>query len=319
MSCWPILKKPGLPMRELEPLVASAIAGHLRDGHTFVYSEEESTWMAVGDQDAHATDCAIAKLALAVMPLTLMSHATSPDSLEQVRGRVAQLEHADLIQRYRVAYANGKRLVAGIVATELIERNVPPCFWHEVLALDSASVDQRADLVLADLAWLRRWYPEHASSVRYRRGKRLLTGSDADFRREVQFAFYDGRRPAWKLVSSMSMTERQQWDSAYLRSAPIKRQAERTDLLQARVWQALSDDLQTARRTLAYTDADAQVSLSRRFALWHCSRMVKDGSPTEIARRYHQNTGMSITRQAAAKQLQKVFTVLRAKGADFTS
>jgi hypothetical protein len=319
MSCWPILKKLGLLMRQLKPLVASAIAGYSGHGQTFVYSEEESTWMTVGDQDTHATDCARAKLALAVMPLTLASHATSPDRLEEVRSRVARLAHAELIQRYRVAYANGKRLIAGIMATELIERNVPPCFWHEVLALDSASVDQRADLVLADLAWVRRWYPEHASSVRYRRGKRLLTGSDADFRREVQFAFYDGRRPAWKLVSSMSMTEHQQWDAAYLRSAPIKRQAERTDLLQARVWQALNDDLQTARRTVAFTDADAQASLSRRFALWHCSRMVKDGSPTEIARRYHQNTGMSITRQAAAKQLQKVFTILRAKGADFTS
>jgi hypothetical protein len=34
--------------------------------------------------------------------------------------------------------------------------------------------------------------------------------------------------------------------------------------------------------------------------------MVKDGSPTKIAARYLQMTGEPITRQTAAKQLEKV-------------
>ena len=45
--------------------------------------------------------------------------------------------------------------------------------------------------------------------------------------------------------------------------------------------------------------------------------MVKDASPTEIATRYYQMTGTSITRQAVAKQLEKVKAVLHAKGDDF--
>jgi hypothetical protein len=253
------------------------------------------------------------------MPLTFMQHAASLDDLCEVRRRVAKLARADLIQRYSTAFNDGKRLVAGIMAAELIERGVPPCFWHDVLALDDPTLDQRADLVLTDLAWLRRWYPDHAGAVRYQRGKALLTGSEAVFRREAEFAFYQGRRPAWKLVSSMSMTERQQWDSAYLRSTPIRRHAALTDAHSVRVRLALSDDLQAARRTAAFTDADAHASLERRHALWRCARMVKMMRPTEIAARYEQMTGTTITRQAAAKQLEKVHVVLRSRGVDFAS
>lgn len=249
-------------------------------------------------------------------PLTLMPFVAHPDTLEEVRHRVARLDRASLIQRYQAAYFDGKRLIAGIMAAELIERGIPPCFWHQVLALDDATSEQRADLVLADLAWVRRWYPDHANAVRYRRGKTLLTGSEMDFRRETEFAFYQGKRPAWKLVGSMSMTERQQWDAAYLRSTPIKREATATAALSMQVYQALLDDLRKVRKTATFNEDAALASLDRRYALWRCSRMVKDRSPTEIALRYHQMTGASITRQAVAKQVEKVRLVLRAKGLD---
>lgn len=251
-------------------------------------------------------------------PLTLMPYVAHPDTLEEVRHRVERLDRASLIERYQVAYFNGKRLIAGIMAAELIERGIPPCFWHERLALDDATLEQRADLVLADLAWMRRWYPNHAKSVRYQRCKAILTGSEAVFRSEAEFMFYKGRRPAWKLVGSMSMTERQQWDSAYLRSTPIKRHAAITNELSTRVYQALHDDLEATRRTTAFTDADAKASLERRHVIWLCARMVANKSPTEIAARYQQMTGVPITRQAAAKQLEKTLVVLRARGVDFT-
>jgi hypothetical protein len=174
-----------------------------------------------------------------------------------------------------------------------------------MLALDNITVNHREALTLADLAWLRRWYPDHANSVRYKRGKALLTGSAAVFHREAAFLFYQGQRPAWKAVSSLSMTERQQWDAAYLRSTPIKREAEVTNILSARVWQALNDDLQTVYRTATFSEADAQASLSRRHALWYCSRMVKGGSPTEIAVRYEQKTGSPIRDRRWQSNLKK--------------
>lgn len=297
----------------------SVVAAH--DGDELVYYEGESpAWKLIDDLgDRHSPAHALKALSTTYMPLTFMQYAAPPGDLHEVRRRVAQLARADLIQRYRTAFSDGRRLVAGIMAAELIERAIPPCFWHEVLALDDATLNQRADLVLADLAWLRRWYPNHADAVRYRRGKALLTGSEAVFRREAEFAFYQGKRPAWKLVGSMSMSERQQWDCAYLRSTPVRRYAEVTDMLSSRVQQALFDDIKATRRTAAFTDADARASLARRYALWRCARMVKDASPTEIANRYQQMTGGPITRQAAAKQLAKVRAALRAKGVDLAT
>lgn len=250
-------------------------------------------------------------------PLAEMLRGTSSETCHEVRRRIARLDRADLIQRFGSAYADGKRLVAYVMAGELIARSIPPCFWHEVLALDDTTTAQREILMLADLAWLRRWHRDHANVVRYQRCKALLTGTEAVFQREALFQFYEGKRPAWKVVQTMSMTERQQQESAYLRSTPIKRETEATAFHSQRVYQALRDDLKATRRTASFGDAAAAATLARRHAIWRCSRMVKGGSPTEIAGRYLQLTGIPITRQAAAKQLAKVMAVLRDKGDDF--
>jgi hypothetical protein len=73
---------------------------------------------------------------------------------------------------------------------------------------------------------------------------------------------------------------------------------------------ALREDLSTTRRTLAFGEVEAQATLVRRHALWHCARMVNEFSPTEIAARYCQMTGTSMTRQAVAKQLEKMRSAL---------
>jgi hypothetical protein len=284
-------------------------AVYVCDPDGWVWKEEEPGRMK--------TPAPATPTAAAYAPLASLLRDAPPDTLNEVRRRVAGLDRTDLIERYRTAYADGKRLVAYLMADELIERGIPPCFWHEALALDDTTLAQRELLTLADLAWLRRWHPDHASVVRYQRGKALLTGSETVFHREAGFQFYEGQRPAWKIVGTMSMTERQQWSSAYLRSTPIKRAAETTAILSKRVFQALRDDLQTIHRTTTFTDADAQASLTRRYILWRCSRMVKGGSPTEVAARYLQMTGAPITRQTAAKQLEKVAAALRAWGRDF--
>jgi hypothetical protein len=250
-------------------------------------------------------------------PLVSLLRASEPEALREAKRRVGSLDRGNLAARFRIAFAAGKRLVAYILAEALIERAIPPCFWHEELALDSVTLNQRADLLLFDLAWMRRWNREHASVVRYLRGKALLTGSEAVFHREANFAFHEGKRPAWKIVGSLSLTERQQWDCAYLRSAPIKKQADLTRSFGKRIRQTLWNDLQTTRRTATFGEPEAQAALARRHALWCCSRMVKSASPTEIAARFYQMTGVQISRQAAAKQLVKVRAVLRERGDDF--
>lgn len=259
----------------------------------------------------------VAGLVEGFAPLAPLLRASVPEALSEARRRVAKLDRDSLIGRFRAAFADGKRLVAFVMAEVLVERGIPPSFWHDELALDSTTVNQRADLVLFDLAWLRRWHRGHARAVRYLRGKALLTGSDAVFHREAVFAFHQGKRPAWKIVGSLSLTEHQQWEAAYLRSAPIKKQAEITRSYGKQVRLALQDDLRRTRRTAAFGEAEAQVTLSRRYALWRCARMVKDASPTEIAARFYQMTGVQISRQAVANQLAKVRAMLRERGDDF--
>jgi hypothetical protein len=246
-------------------------------------------------------------------PLARLLRAPAPGALDEARRRIAKLHRANLIQHYQAAYAANKLLGAYLMGEELIERGTPPCFWHETLALGSANLAQRRILVLGDMAWLRRWYPDHDKVVRYQRIKALLTGPESMFFREAEFAFYEGRRPAWQLVKSLSMTERQQWDAAYLRSAPIKKQAAATEAMSKCVLDALRDNLSKTRR-ISFGLAEVLASAERQYALWLCSRMVKDGSPTEIAARYLQLTGSPIARWTAAKQLAKVRAALRERG-----
>lgn len=133
-------------------------------------------------------------------PLARLLRASAPGELDEARRRIAKLDRANLIQQYRTAYTANKLLAAYLMAEELIERGTPPCFWHETMALGSANLAQRRILVLGDMAWLRRWYPDHDKVVRYQRIRALLTGPESMFLREAEFAFYEGRRPAWQLV-----------------------------------------------------------------------------------------------------------------------
>ena len=120
----------------------------------FVYrSGERPAWHRLSDLErrrGHASQSTTKNCGY--MTLTLMPYTANPGTLEEVRRRVASLGRTSLIERYQAAFIDRKRLIAGIMAAELVERGIPPCFWHDALALDDATLEQRADLVLADLA-----------------------------------------------------------------------------------------------------------------------------------------------------------------------
>ena len=238
--------------------------------------------------------------------LASLVRAVAPEKIEEARRRVVMQNREELLCRFRTAHTEGKRVVAFLMAEALVRQGVPPFVWRDALALDGLTVNQRYDVFLADVMWVRRWYRDHDNAVRYRRCKVMLAGADHLFHREAEFAFYEGKRPAWKLVASLSLTERQQWDCAWLRSAPIKKRAAATDTVSDRVFKALQDDVRVVRRTATFGEAEALATLHRRHTLWRCSRMVTSASPTEIAARFEQMTGTPITRQAVAQQLEKV-------------
>lgn len=297
-------------MRRFAPTGAALLGGAAPEHNAeLIYVPDEQTWRADASVKRQQTPGTTVTSANAQVSLTALLRDAPSESLDEARRRIARLDRTDLIARYRIAYADVKLLAAYLIAAELVERGIPPWCWHQAVpAPDSCSVTQRRILVLADLAWTRRWYPDH--QVRYERGRAMLIGSEATFVREAEYAFYDGRRPVWRIVAGLSMTERQQWDAAYLRSVPIKKRAAETEAMSQRVLDALRDNLSKTRR-VSFGLAEALASADRQFALWLCSRMVKGGSPTEIAERYLQLTGVPIQRWTVAKQLAKVRAVLR--------
>lgn len=238
--------------------------------------------------------------------LAPLLQTVAPEKLAAARSRVAELDRNRLIEGFQRAFSSGKRVPAYVIADELTVRGIPPVFRYAPASTPGSSLEQRFDLMVYDLRWLRRWYPDHARSVRYQRCKVLLTGSDKAFHREAEYMFYVGRRPAWKMVASLSLSENQQLDCYLLRSAPVKKRDMATQVIREQVFYALEADMKAVRRTKAFTEDDAHATLLRRQQLWLCSRMVGNGSPTEIAERYQQLTGQQITRQAVAKQLAKV-------------
>jgi hypothetical protein len=250
--------------------------------------------------------------ALGFRPLTPLLQTISPETLNAAAARVAAFKRDEVIERFQQAFNTEKRLRAFIMADALIDRGIPPCFWHVELKSVECSISQKYDLMLFDLRWLRRWHREHMFHIRYKRYRDLLIFGEPNFHNAAEYAFYAGRRPAWKIVGSMSLTIQQQWDCAWLRSAPITKQAQAARKHQETVFQKLKIDLQKVRRSMSFTDEDALATLLRRHNLWVCSQMTK-GSASATAIRYTQLTGLKITRDITARQLQIVADSLKQK------
>jgi hypothetical protein len=242
-------------------------------------------------------------------PIAVPLKEVAPDKLRDVRLRVATLERNELLDRFRSAFGARKRAASLLLSDELVQRGIPPCFWHTGALPDEVHLEQKYDLMMFDLRWLRSWHLDHVKKIRYGRYRDLLLSSEAGFHRAADFAFYAGRRPAWKIVGSLSMTRQQQWDCAWLRSAPIKKQQIAIQTQQPDVFNAIDADLRKVRLTSTFTSNDLEVAAERRKAIWVCGQM-EENRPTATAARYRQMTGIEITRQTAEKQLRKIYEVI---------
>jgi len=246
------------------------------------------------------------------LPLASMLQAIAPAKLTAVRERVAGLDRDQLLSQFRAAFEGRKRLAAFVLADELTARGIPPCFRHSYLASTDHDTNQKFDLFLYDMRWIRRTYLDHKRQVRYERYRELHSFSETAFHRAAEYIFWQGRRPAWKIVASLSLTDQQQWDCVLLRSAPTAKRDAVTKSMRREVFEILQADLREVRRTKAFTNDDATVTLLRRHDLWVCSRMTVGGGAAEVATRYFQLTGKAITRDIAKRQIQIVNDILNA-------
>lgn len=249
----------------------------------------------------------------AFTPLAAELNRYSAERLESARRRLEGYSRNQLIQGFHNAFTAGKRVLGHLVAEQLVERATPPCFWYERLDLRDTSWNQRYDLFMADLLWLRRWHRGHVTEVRYQRYRLMLHGTESDFQREAEYAFWAGRRPVWQLVKSLSLTEGQQWECLCLRSTPVQKRAALIDAESVGVLELLRDGLGNVRRTSTFGEAEAAATLRRRHAIWRCWRMVGNTNPTAIASRYQQLTGEPISRQLVANHLEKIQSTIKGK------
>lgn len=244
-------------------------------------------------------------------PMRPLLDKLAQEKVSEARSMAFRLERGKLLKRFQAAFAEGKRVPTFVLAEALIWQGVPPAFWHEP-DIAALTLEQRFDLFLFDVRWLRWTYPEHAHVIRYKRSRQLLSINEKEHHREAEWAFYDGKRQAWQHVQTLSLTDRQQWDCVWLRSAPIIKRHRVNQAEGQKIIQALRDDLQAVPRTSTFTEQHAEATVIRRHALWLCDRTT-GGGPTAIAARYEQMTGQPITRQAASKQLEKLRELLKRK------
>jgi len=255
----------------------------------------------------------------AYMPLAPLLRAVSYEKLDWARRHIARLDLDDLIQRHRAAFASNKlasatasRVLWFLLSEELTRRQVTPWMRHHHLSTTDYSINQRFDLMVADLRYIRSAFPDHFRVVKHRRCKALFSGTDSAFHSEAGYCFFGGTRAAWKMVKSFNLTEEAQLGCMFLRSTPIAKRLDAVQASRERVFQLLQSNLQAVRRTKTFTDEDANAALLRRHRLWLC-RAHTTGGPVEIAKMYERLTSNPIDRKVAARQLQIVDEILRKK------
>ncbi|MBX9900352.1 MAG: hypothetical protein K2Y28_06160 [Burkholderiaceae bacterium] len=238
-----------------------------------------------------------------LQPLSTIQYRTMREGL-------ADIERKTLLNGFIKAFVEGSRKRAFALSEELTRRGIPPCFRQIEKTKTKFTLNQKLDLFLYDIRWIRSNHWRHIEQVRYQRYRDLFATHEQKFQNAAEFVFYHGKRPAWKIVSSLSLTEAQQWDCVWLRSAPISKRHAATLASGKQVRRSLDEELRLVRHTKTITGDAKRATLQRRHDLWVCSQMTK-GSPTETAARYIQMTGDKITPDIAARQLTLVRNSLR--------
>jgi hypothetical protein len=218
----------------------------------------------------------------------------------------------DLTLRFRRMFWSGKRFVTYLVGQELLDRGVPPLFWHDPRSVKAPSSEQQLDLVTFDVLFLADMYARKAWPVRYAQERRGLEDRRYVTQAAV-YVFYGGTREVWDMVGRLQVPPEHQLLCAHLHSAAVQRRLMGLKANRDAVFSALNSRTRAARRTATYMDADALATLRRRHHLWFCAELT-GWSPSAAARLYGLSTGTSLARTLAYKHIQVILQVLRDHG-----
>ena len=240
------------------------------------------------------------RLRPSVSPLTYLAEPDPKRSL--LEKLVAGLSRDDLINKFTTNFSSKLRIAALFLADELIRRDIPPSMWFGPHTDTSKhDVNQKSDLIIFDLRWLRHAYPEHCKKVSY---KRLFNNNETTFHKIAEYLIYGGgNREPWEIAASLKLSVSQQYEMIKLQSVPVSRQSETTHDMRDKVHTAIREHSERTRKTKAYTPKNAKETTYRRHRLWLCSRTVITFG-AELSRRYEQMTGSCITVNVAKRQLK---------------
>ncbi|KVD64875.1 hypothetical protein [Burkholderia ubonensis] len=245
-------------------------------------------------------------------------------SLDRARSMARGHDREKLTRLYRSAFATGQRAKAFVLAEALTAHGLPPCFRlaHPPPARPF-TVDQQLDLFAHDVQWLAVQYPEQRRAASAKHYQRLFDAATPDefewgisddgpvrsdgfgWLREVEGRFNNGERPRWVIARGLALSERQQWECAWLRSPIVNQKADALTKRRDTVYKAIMAHLPRTSRTM---DAEAaKAVLTRRFKVWLCGQMSRDGanvSPAAAARLYAMWTGETIDRGTVGQILK---------------
>jgi len=217
---------------------------------------------------------------------------------------------ADVINDFRTSFYSSKRIAAFACSEALTAMGVPPAFRHSHLSRTDFTLEQKLDLLTYDIRWIRRQHRDHVKKVRYGRYKDMLSLLDSTHHAAVEYAFFDGQRPNWKIVSSLNLPESIQFECAVLHSAVVNKRQQVTNEMRDEVYSMLREHIKGVRKTRTFTKEDAAQTLKRRHDIWFCSRMC-NGSRTEIAKIYRAKTGEVIRAEVVGRQLEIINEIIR--------
>jgi hypothetical protein len=231
-------------------------------------------------------------------------NALGPDRLASIRSRLAVESPHRVLQAYRQAFAQGEREKLFLCSEALaVNRHVPPCFRLDGSYSAAHLPDAlRFDLLAHDLQWVMSMYPDQ---WRHAKGGHsgMLHGASWLAVAEHYWSTKN-QRDTWLMVRQVALTVDQQWECAFLRSAPVKRAALGLAIRQATVQRAITGRLAEANR-VARGRSPLEPAYERRFKVWVCGEMT-DRSPTKTARLYELWTGAALTRSVAHTDLEWV-------------
>lgn len=237
-----------------------------------------------------------------LVPLNELLQATSATSLQQLERDLTTVSRTDLANMLataigRAAVATKYRIAAFYISAEMTKRGIPPVF-QGLPELDEDDLTQRYDYCLFDLLWIVTRYPVHV--VQYARYRGVF--QPASFLRTADFIFYQGRRPVWQIVAGMTLTGDQQQECCSLHSRPVASARRKLRHTKDDADQRISDAVRKKDRR---GSGDQEETIRRRQAIWFCAE-IGGWKPQRTADLYEMHTGNAITRQLAAKQMDKV-------------